>query len=79
MARVLITVRLSPEADLHSAMRELGLEEDEVDTGYGLVPIDPQQGLYAMRVTESAGMRMSGSPAADAHSDPPIEPFGPPR
>ncbi|ETK37407.1 hypothetical protein GCM10009530_64870 [Microbispora corallina] len=79
MARVLITVRLPEGASLESAMSALGLEEDEVDTGYGLVPVDPGGGLYALRVSESAGRRVGGDGAAGPHADPPIEPFGPPR
>ncbi|GII85020.1 hypothetical protein Ssi03_30100 [Sphaerisporangium siamense] len=75
---VLITVRLPPEATLEQAVHRLGLSEDEVDTGYGLVPLDPDQGLYALRVTESAGHRVAPD-AGGPFSDPPIEPFGPPH
>ncbi|NJP25918.1 hypothetical protein FLW53_17265 [Microbispora sp. SCL1-1] len=69
-------------------MRRLGLAEDEVDTGYGLVPVDPRTDLYVLRVTEEAGRRVGDSDAgavdggaADGgpYSDPPIEPYGPPR
>ncbi|WP_311922382.1 hypothetical protein [Microbispora sp. H10836] len=83
MAEVLITVRLPAPATLEAAMRRLDLAEDEVDTAYGLVPVDPDRGLYVLRVTEDAGRRVgdSGAGAADGgpYSDPPIEPYGPPR
>ncbi len=83
MAEVLITVRLAAPATLEAAMRRLGLTEDEVDTAYGLVPVDPGRNLYVLRVTEDAGRRLgdSGAGAADGgpYSDPPIEPYGPPR
>ncbi|WP_432862416.1 hypothetical protein [Microbispora rosea] len=83
MAKVLVTVRLAAPATLEGAMRRLGLTEDEVDTGYGLVPVDPGRNLYVMRVTEEAGRRVgdSDADAADGgpYSDPPIEPYGPPR
>ncbi|MEV7969323.1 hypothetical protein AB0O34_25545 [Sphaerisporangium sp. NPDC088356] len=75
---VLVTVQLPPEATLAQAMRQLGLNEDEVDTAYGLVPLDPAQGLYALRVTEDAGDRVTPA-AGGPFSDPPIEPYGPPR
>ncbi|GII63899.1 hypothetical protein Skr01_39840 [Sphaerisporangium krabiense] len=75
---VLITVRLPQEATLEQAVRRLGLSEDEVDTGYGLVPLDPDEGLYALRVTEAAGHRVAPD-GGGPFSDPPIEPFGPPR
>ncbi|GAB3147415.1 hypothetical protein [Microbispora hainanensis] len=88
MAEVLITVRLAAPATLEAAMRRLGLTEDDVDTGYGLVPVDPGRDLYVLRVTEEAGRRVgdSGTGVADGgaadggpYSDPPIEPYGPPR
>jgi hypothetical protein len=83
VAEVLITVRLAAPATLEAAMRRLGLTEDEVDTAYGLVPVDPGRNLYVLRVTEDAGRRVgdSGDGAADGgpYSDPPIEPYGPPR
>jgi hypothetical protein len=77
---LLVTVRLPPGATLAQAMDHLGLVEEEVDTGYGLVPIDPAQGLYVLRATEAAARRID--PAAESggpYSDPPIEPYGPPR
>lgn len=75
---VLITVHLPTGATLADARRELGLAEDEVDDAYGLVPLDPGQGLYALRVTEPAARR-AAPPGGGPYSDPPIEPFGPPR
>ncbi|WP_311931640.1 hypothetical protein [Microbispora sp. H11081] len=87
MAEVLITVRLPAPATLEAAMRRLDLSEDEVDTAYGLVPIDPDKNLYVLRVTEDAGRRVGGHDGGGAddgkaggpYSDPPIEPYGPPR
>lgn len=74
---MLITVRLPHGADLESARRKLGLAEDEVDAGYGLIPVDPANDLYAMRVTEAAGLRVSGShpEASGPYADPPIAPM----
>jgi hypothetical protein len=84
VASVLITVRLPRGASLESAMRELDLSDDEVDTRYGLVSVDPAQDLYALRVTESAGRRLrasesSGPEVSGPWADPPIEPYGRPR
>jgi len=72
---VLVTVKLPKGATLDDAIALLGLTNDDVDTGFGLVLIDPDQGLYALRVTEEAG-RLTDGPS---FSDPRIEPFGPPR
>jgi hypothetical protein len=75
---VLVTVRLPPKATLEQAMQRLDLTEEEVDTAYGLVALDPDQGLYALRVTEAAGRRAAPADGGP-FSDPPIEPYGPPR
>lgn len=83
MSTVLLTVRLPHGADLESAMRHLDLAEDEVDAGYGLVPVDPAKDLYALRVTEEAGRRITGGGStpevSGPYSDPPIEPYGRPE
>ena len=78
---VLITTRLPRGATLESAMRTLNLTAEEVDTASGLVPIDPDEGLYALRVTEKAGHRVSAQtgPGEGPYSDPRIEPYGPPQ
>lgn len=75
---VLVTIHLPSDATLEEAMRRLGLAEDEVDIAYGLVPLDPDQGLYALRVGEAAAARVAPE-AGGPFSDPPIEPYGPPR
>ncbi|WP_433501425.1 hypothetical protein ACQP1K_14505 [Sphaerimonospora sp. CA-214678] len=77
MRKVLITVRLPHGASLESARRHLDLAEDEVDAGYGLIPVDPAHDLYAMRVTEAASHRVAGShpEASGPYADPPISPI----
>ncbi|MFC4058888.1 hypothetical protein ACFOWE_11315 [Planomonospora corallina] len=75
----LVTVRLPAGATLERALEELGLPEEEVDTGYGLVAIDPGQDLYGLRVSEAAARRMDRRGDGGPYSDPPIEPYGPPR
>ncbi|MFJ3669164.1 hypothetical protein ACIPSE_22200 [Streptomyces sp. NPDC090106] len=79
---VLVTVTLPPGATLDDAVRRLGLADDEVDTAYGLVPVDPAHGTYALLVTEAAGARVQGAPGARGayrgpYENPRIEPFGP--
>ncbi|GII03635.1 hypothetical protein [Planobispora takensis] len=76
---LLVTVRLPPDATLTDAMESLGLSQEEVDIGYGLVSIDPAHGLYVLRVSESAARRIDPATGTGVYSDPPIEPFGPPR
>ena len=80
---LMITVRLPHDATLTTATQKLGLSDEDVDTGYGLVLIDPAQGLYGLRVTDEAARRVDpaaiAQPDEGVHADPRIEPFGPPR
>jgi len=79
----LVTVRLARGATLAAAARKLGLSEDDVDVGYGLVPLDPANGLYGLRIRDEAARRVRPEALAEegegVHADPRIEPFGPPR
>ncbi|GAA5049684.1 hypothetical protein HNP84_004225 [Thermocatellispora tengchongensis] len=72
---VLLTVRLPPGATLADALARLELAEEDVDTAFGLVPIDPGTGLYAVRVAEEASHRAANT-AGGPFSDPPIAPHG---
>jgi hypothetical protein len=78
---VLVTVTLPPgPATLAAALGRLGLSAGEVDEGYGLVPIDPDHGEYALLVTAAAAARVTGRPGVGGpYANPPIEPFGPPE
>ncbi|WP_069161575.1 hypothetical protein [Nocardia altamirensis] len=78
----LLTVRLPRNATLATALRELELTADDVDTAFGLVAVDPDQGLYALRVTDAAAARMStgGNGNVEVFADPRVEPInGPTR
>lgn len=55
----LLTIRLPRNATLEVALRLLGLTVNDVDTEYGLVVLDPAQGLYALRVTDSAAAQLT--------------------
>jgi hypothetical protein len=71
---VLLTVRgSSGPPDLAAAARQLGLEADELDADFGVVVIDPDLKLYAVRSASPRAARLPG-----AHADPKIEPMGPP-
>ncbi|MGW5516304.1 hypothetical protein [Nocardia africana] len=69
----LLTVRLAADATLAAALRELHLTEAEVDLDYGLVAVDPEQHLYALRVSDAAATRAAAiSDAAEIFADPRI-------
>jgi len=76
---VLITVTVpTGRADFTAQRERLGLSEDEVDTEYGAIPIDPEHGKYALRVTPAAASRLLGVSGVEGpFSNPRIEPFGP--
>ena len=80
----MLTLRLpAGQATLDEARKRLGLSEHEVDPKFGLVPLDPTEGTYAVLVSAEAGARAAAS-AGDTgevggpYANPPIEPFGPP-
>ncbi|MFF0456769.1 hypothetical protein [Nocardia africana] len=71
----LLTVRLAADTTLAAALRELHLTEAEVDLDYGLVAVDPEQHLYALRVSDAAATRAAAiSDAAEIFADPRIAP-----
>ena len=78
---VMLTIELPPEeATLAAAREALGLAPDEVDDEFGLVPIDPASGTYALLATAAAGARTADAGrAAGPYANPPIEPYGPLR
>lgn len=77
---VLMTVHGSNGApSIAQAATELGVSVTDIDDKFGVVPIDPAEGLYAVQVKESS----VGAGQADRrnyrgpYSNPPIAPFGP--
>ncbi|MQY19850.1 hypothetical protein [Nocardia macrotermitis] len=74
----LLTVRLPEGASLDDALRELHLTRADADIGYGLICLDPDDGLYALRVTDVAAQRLNESDSeTTVYADPRIEPAGP--
>ncbi|QIS22537.1 hypothetical protein [Nocardia terpenica] len=69
----LLTVQLPPGATLNDALRALHLTPSEVDTGYGLVAVDPNRGTYALRVDEPVAERVAATSGATVFADPRIE------
>jgi hypothetical protein len=65
---------------LEAAARQLGVDVTAIDAQFGVIPIDPTQGLYSVEVdaaqlpAEVAGQE----PYRGPFSNPRIESFGPP-
>jgi hypothetical protein len=81
MAKLMVTLKLDPQrASLDEVRRLLGLAEEEVDAGFGVVNISPREHLYTILVEEAAAARVQGAaPVQGIHGNPRIEPFGPPQ
>jgi hypothetical protein len=76
---MMVTLRLDPaQATLPAVMGALGLAPDEVDPGFGVVPIDPAEHLYTILVDEAAAARVADAPQVEGvFGNPRVEPFGP--
>jgi hypothetical protein len=79
MPRVMVTLRLDPaRATLPKVLGLLGLAPEEVDPGFGVVPIDPAEHLYTILVDQAAAARVAGAPQVEGvFGNPRIEPLGP--
>jgi hypothetical protein len=80
MAKVMLTVQLAPDqATPEDARSKLGLGDDDLDVGFGVVPIDPDRDLYAVLVEDHVAARASSDGLAGGpFANPKIEPFGAP-
>ncbi len=80
---VLMTVHGSEGApSIAQAASELGVSVADIDEKFGIVPINPDEGLYAVQVTESSintrtAGDADGSNYRGPYSNPRIAPFGP--
>ncbi len=81
MSKLMLTVKVDPErATLDGIRQRLGVGEDEIDSDFGVVNIDPEEDLYAIMVDEQTAERLSDEPDVKGpYANPKIEPFGPPR
>src|SRR5215831_6330589 len=79
-AMVLMTVHgANGPPSIAEAAAQLGMKAEDIDAAYGVVPLDPKQGLYAVQVPAErvpAGAE-SATPYQGPFSNPRIEPFGP--
>lgn len=66
---VMVTVELPGKVSLAAAARKLGIAARYFDAGYGVVQLDPDAALYAVRVKRTAAGNA-------AFSDPKIKPLG---
>ncbi|AWN45375.1 hypothetical protein DK419_02785 [Methylobacterium terrae] len=60
---------------LQQAARSLGVRQSDMDRAFGVVPIDPDRGLFAVKV-RSASVAVQGEAGGNRFSNPRIAPFG---
>ena len=76
-SKVMLSLELpADEASLPAVRQRLGLDAAEIDAGFGVIPIDPDHGLYTVLVTPEAAERVKGTPGVSGpFANPPIEPI----
>jgi hypothetical protein len=62
---------------LVDAARQLKLAIEDLDAGFGVVPVDPRKGLYSVRARADKVQPGESSEYRGPFSDPKIEPLGP--
>ena len=76
---VLMTVALD-EPSLAAAAKSLGVAAGALDADFGVLPVDPDHGLYAIKVRRNAVPAAApGKPYRGPFSDPKISGYGPPK
>ncbi|HEY7299519.1 MAG TPA: hypothetical protein VH684_16555 [Xanthobacteraceae bacterium] len=77
----LMTVTIPQGApSIAAAAKQLGVKPEDIDAAYGVVPVDPGRGLYAVQVRADRLPRQPQSGREGYQgpwSNPRIEPFGP--
>lgn len=79
---VLVSVeKLGAKPSLEAAASRLGVKLEDIDPGFGLVPVDPAQGIYCVQVIAD---RLPADfeqrqPYQGPYADPTIVPMGPVR
>jgi len=57
--------------------QQLGVKPEDIDRTFGVVPIDPERGLYAVQVRSGKAQPSASGEYQGPWSNPRIEPFGP--
>lgn len=76
-SKVMLSLELpADQASVAAVRRRLGLDAGDIDASFGVVPIDPDHGLYTILVTPEAAQRVQGTPGVSGpFANPPIEPI----
>jgi hypothetical protein len=76
-SKVMVSLELpADQASVAAVRQRLGLGPNEIDAAFGVVPIDPDHGLYTVLVTPEAAERVKGMPGVSGpFANPPVEPI----
>jgi hypothetical protein len=76
MSKVFLTFHSSDTPSVSAMKERFALTDDDIDTGFGIVEVDPDAHLYTALVESNAASRVSGSaPDTKTHSNPTISAF----
>ena len=77
----MLTLKLDPrEASVEKVRRKLHLKKEEIDSDYGVVPINPKENLFVVLVEPETAARVSNEEWVQGpFANPKIEAFGPPK
>ena len=82
MRTIMLTIRTKGERPTLDLLRaRYGLTEEEIDTSFGIVAIDPEEDMFTILILERVASKVQSDSEWDVkgpYSNPQIEPFGPP-
>jgi len=82
MGKVMMTIHSPTPPTLDAIQRQFGLHPDDLDHAFGVIEVDPNDGLYTFMVDEQKAAQISGHEAGNVqgpYANPKISPFGPPE
>jgi hypothetical protein len=83
MAKLMITLKFKEAVPtIDELQARYGLTDDEIGKSFGIVEVDPEDGLYTILVEEAAVAKVKPDQEIDVkghYSNPRISPFGPPE
>ncbi len=83
MSKVMMTIQSGgTPPTIADIRRRYSLDDDDIDTDFGVVEVDPAEHVYTFLVEEKAASKISVDSdwsVEGPYSNPRIEPFGPPE
>ena len=77
---LMTVIEMHGKPTLAEAAKDLGVATEDLDAAFGVVPVDPERGIYAVLVQAGRAPKQTQESGRDFRgpwSDPAIMPFGP--